>query len=156
MGVLAVDCSKATFSSTLFPQPLPVSFLFHSSAPGIICSLCCGITWVSCSLFSCSSLARPSLPLPPSIALNNFGVSCFCVKRPAKPRGCCTGGPGAGFPFSFSSTLETGRNENMWQGHVSEQSSCKAKMSCSWMKIWQNFQGIFLFQVQWQEQSWKG
>lgn len=83
---------------------------------------------MSCCLFSCSSFTRPSFPLPPSIALNNFGVSCFCPKRLAKPFGCCTGGPGAGFPFSFSSTLEKGRNENTQQCCETEQSSCRAKV----------------------------
>lgn len=98
---------------------------------------------MSCCLFSCSSLARPSFPFPPTIALNNFGVSCFCPKRLAKPRGCCTGGPGGGFPFVFSSTLETGRNENTQHCCETEQSSCKTKMSYSWMKIWQLFRPIF-------------
>ncbi|KAK4825624.1 LOW QUALITY PROTEIN: hypothetical protein QYF61_001304 [Mycteria americana] len=47
----------------------------------------------------------------------------------AKPCGCFTGGPGAGFPFSFSSTLETGRKENMQQCCETERSPvAKAKL----------------------------
>ena len=44
LGAFAVDCSKATFSSTLFAQAISVSFLFPSSAPGITYFVFCGIT----------------------------------------------------------------------------------------------------------------
>lgn len=143
LGISAVDCSKTTFLFILFAQALPEYFPFLSSALKRIYSVFCGVTWMSRSLFSCSSLARPAFPLPPSIALNNFGVSCFCPNRPAKPRGCCTGGPGAGFPFSFSSTLETGKNENTRQCSETYKSSCKTKMPHSWMKTWHLFQPFF-------------
>lgn len=82
---------------------------------------------MSCSLFSCSSLARPPFPLAPNIALNSFGVSCFCPNRLAKPRGCCTGGPGGGFPFSFSNTLEAGRNGKTQQCSETWKSSGKTE-----------------------------
>lgn len=123
LGFFVVDCCKAEFSSAQFAQALSVDSTLVFSA----------ITRVSC-LFSCSSLARPSFPFPPNMALNNFGVSCFFPKRLAKPRGCCTGGPGGGFPFCFSSTLETEGNKNTQQCRETEQSSCKAEMPHLCMK----------------------